>query len=323
MKSLSQRAFITHNHVLHRQDFNSRIGTFQSPILLPMTTSRLNMHANVAVRLDTPLLSPESFQPTPVVLWRTILLLITSDAFKAASSAFIVAFTMTFVAKVLTRNSNRNYMISWSRKFSQSITYKMKTIQSILQQIPEKIIPTTGILQSIHSQLKNARDRISKNIDDWSNQSNRMSRSSQTGSGVPMKFNSSDPITQGWGVCTLLSKKKVGRSRYMQYEFSLPYANNTLPLSLGQQITLSCLEADEKVVRGDFYLFSPRNGQGRFSVLLPDISHIPDASKTTGNGGGKLDSQALATLEYELGKDSGDFVSIVVKRLLFLFKLSL
>ena len=95
----------------------------------------------------------------------------------------------------------------------------------------------------------------------------------------------------------------------MQYEFSLPQANHSLALALGQQIALTCLDSLENVVRGDFYLFSPRNGKGKFSILLPDSSLVQDLSKTGGNNGGKMDPQAIANLEYELGKDSGTFVS--------------
>jgi hypothetical protein len=250
-----------------------------------MAASQMNLHANVAVRLDTPLLSPQQYQPTTAILLRTISILVTTDAFKSASLAFVLAFIMSiFVKTVLGQQS------------------KSRSIRSLVR----------IITQSISNTVNSVRGRISRALDELSYRRERQLRTGDStlnhGAGVvPMKFNTSDPITQGWGVCSLASKKKVGRSRYMQYDFSLPQANNTLTLALGQQITLSCLDSDENVARGDFYLFSPRNGKGKFSILIPDSSPVLEVSKST--GGGKIDSQAVANLEYELGKESGHFVS--------------
>jgi len=272
----------------------SQPGLLFSSTALLMTTSQMNLHANVAVRLDTPLLAPEQFQPTPIVLWRAFLLLITSDAFKTASFAFLVAFSVTLAVK-------------------KSLTGKPSKL-SPLSKASSSIVRI--IAQSITNQLNTVRGRISRTMEEWSIRRERKLQSGESpmksaAGTVPMKFNVSDPVTQGWGVCTLLSKKKMGRSRYMQYEFSLPQANNTLALALGQQIALSCLDSGKNVVRGDFYLASPRNGKGKFSILLPDSPPVPDMSKASGgSNAGKLDSQALANLEYELGKDSGNFVSI-------------
>ena len=40
--------------------------------------------------------------------------------------------------------------------------------------------------------------------------------------GIPMTFDDDDSKSQGWGVCTFSSKSQIGRSKYIQYDFSLP-----------------------------------------------------------------------------------------------------
>lgn len=90
--------------------------------------------------------------------------------------------------------------------------------------------------------------------------------------GTPMPF---DDSIDGWGVCTLKSRKRLGESDFIQYDFALPQRDYELPLSLGQQVSLMCLDNDSNVARGDFYPFSlKRNTKlGTFNILVPNKSH--------------------------------------------------
>ena len=86
-------------------------------------------------------------------------------------------------------------------------------------------------------------------------------------SGIPMVFDTEDDGSVSWGVCTLASKKKIGRSKFMKYEFKLPKADNILNLALGQKVSLCCLDNEDKVAKKDYYLFSPKSKKGSFSIL--------------------------------------------------------
>lgn len=91
--------------------------------------------------------------------------------------------------------------------------------------------------------------------------------------GVPMSFDTS--VNEGWGVCTLRSKRRLGKTNFMEYEFELPDTDYVLPLDLGQQISLMCLDGDGDVATGDFFPYQPdvKQRTGKFSVLIPSGSH--------------------------------------------------
>lgn len=84
--------------------------------------------------------------------------------------------------------------------------------------------------------------------------------------GEPLEFEDAGDGDE-WGVCTLASKKPVGKSQYIQYDFNLPRPDNTLQLALGQQVTLCCLDEDENVAKKNYFLYSPKNTMGSFSIL--------------------------------------------------------
>ncbi len=109
--------------------------------------------------------------------------------------------------------------------------------------------------------------------------------------GVPLKFEKDDDGNIGWGVCTLSSKKKLGRSKFMEYEFKLPKVDNILNLALGQKITLCCLDNEDRVAKKDYYLYSPKNKKGRFSIIA--------------------DVDGTSEDEKQLTKGEGDFVSLI------------
>lgn len=86
----------------------------------------------------------------------------------------------------------------------------------------------------------------------------------------PMPFQ--DDVRDGWGVCTLQSKRRLGKSPFVQYNFDLPEPDYTLPLDLGQQIKLCCLDNNNNVAQGDFFPFHPTayTKPGGFSILATD-----------------------------------------------------
>lgn len=89
--------------------------------------------------------------------------------------------------------------------------------------------------------------------------------------GIPMPFDSGGD-SEGWGVCTLRSKRRLGRSSFVQYEFDLPASDYTLPLDLGQQISLCCLDSASKVAKGEFFPYNADSKKrlGTFSILAPN-----------------------------------------------------
>lgn len=100
-----------------------------------------------------------------------------------------------------------------------------------------------------------------------------------------------------WGVATLTSKKRLGDSSYIQYDFTLPQMDNTLPLTLGQQLDLCCLDDSGLVKKGGFHLFSRRGQKGLFSILAPRYE----------------DRQTR--VQYELGEARADFARVLEQEL--------
>ena len=108
--------------------------------------------------------------------------------------------------------------------------------------------------------------------------------------GVPMIFDPTD--NDGWGVCTLRGKKKLGKTSFVQYDFDLPRSDYVLPLKLGQQVSLCCLDETGNVAKGNFYSYSSGAGNqkfGCFSILAPEKT--PEDT------------------QFSIGSDSAHFVS--------------
>ena len=107
--------------------------------------------------------------------------------------------------------------------------------------------------------------------------------------GEPMPF---EEENEGWSVCTLKSRKRLGKTQFMQFDFDLPRSEFTIPLDLGQQISLCCLDNEGNVARGSFFPFyttsNPRPGS--FSILVPNV-----------------DSELL----FRIGLDNANFVRVI------------
>ncbi|KAL7575990.1 hypothetical protein ACA910_000778 [Epithemia clementina (nom. ined.)] len=107
--------------------------------------------------------------------------------------------------------------------------------------------------------------------------------------GQPMPF---EEANEGWSVCTLRSRKRLGKTQFMQFDFDLPKSEFTIPLDLGQQIALCCLDNEGNVARGNFFPFYPTSNPrpGSFSILVPNV-----------------DSELL----FRIGLDNANFVRVI------------
>lgn len=99
----------------------------------------------------------------------------------------------------------------------------------------------------------------------WTKLQRRFRKAPQAG--IPMPFNESE--NEGWGVCSLRSKRKLGKTTFVQYDFDLPEPDYVLPLDLGQAITMCCLDYDNNVAKGDFFPLS-KSKTGGFSIITPN-----------------------------------------------------
>lgn len=96
---------------------------------------------------------------------------------------------------------------------------------------------------------------------------------------VPMPF---EQGSDGWGVCTLSSIKRFGKTSFYRYTFDLPDPGYILPLVLGQTVSLCCLDSEENIVQAEFFSFQPdrKSKLGSFSLLVTDPSTLPTAINT-------------------------------------------
>jgi hypothetical protein len=129
------------------------------------------------------------------------------------------------------------------------------------------------------------------------------SSSSSSTQGVPLSFPSDN---DGFGVCTLKSKRPLGKTNYIQYDFALPQANDVLSLDLGQALELCCLDNDDKVANGNYYVYQPQATppSGTFSLLIPNASAMNKKS----NAADASNSQFARVLSEEI--KVGDEIAI-------------
>jgi hypothetical protein len=92
--------------------------------------------------------------------------------------------------------------------------------------------------------------------------------------GIPMVFEGTGE--ERWGVCTLSKVQPLGRSQFTEYEFKLPKEEYFLPLALGQQVTLYCLDSADNVAKRNYFVYSPGKNKpkGQFSVIAK--KYIPE-----------------------------------------------
>lgn len=232
---------------------------YQTTGHLKMSVSNVVMKANLAVTLDTPIIPFYSSTKSKVVassgFWRGFLTILLSDAFKTAVLAFFLALTLSLFAR------------SPSSITSQSMKQNMRDNYKLAK---GKIIRLFNIVKSKLGTI-----------------------ASNGTQGTPLIFDKDNDGQVGWGVASLLSKKKLGETSYVQYDFQLPLPEHTLPLALGQQLDLCCLSNDNQVNKGAFYLFSDREKKGSFSIVAPLSKENEDKAIT------------------ELGTESGKFARVL------------
>lgn len=119
--------------------------------------------------------------------------------------------------------------------------------------------------------------------------------------GTPVEFAAD---RDGFGVCTLVARKPLGRTSYVQYDFALPRPDNVLPLRLGQELELCCLDDAGAVSSGRFHVYQPTAAPtlGRFSLLVPALR------KDLGKAIGEENAHFARVLKQEL--KVGDEVAI-------------
>jgi hypothetical protein len=115
--------------------------------------------------------------------------------------------------------------------------------------------------------------------------------------GSPMTFEGEGE--DGWGVCTLSSVKRLGRSQYTEYEFKLPRQDHVLQLALGQQLTLCCLDSADNVAKKNYYVYpkdsKKSKGNGQFSIVAKEYEPEDkvEMKKRRARGEGKFVSFGL------------------------------
>jgi len=223
-------------------------------------------HADLAVRLDTPLVSSSTIRrPTTLAALKCIGGILISDVVKVAIVAFVLAFSMSILSRASLLDaplpSGVAKLVGAAsfpfRKAASACTLCYRWARGHMLRTADK---AGGVAATAH------------------------------GPAIPMKFDGEG----GWGVCALQSKEEVGRSSYTKYEFALPDGNNVLPLSLGQQVSLCCLDNNDSVVQGDFFPYSSRHERGKFSLLLPKGADVEKNGELLGSDRANL-ARALTT----------------------------
>lgn len=168
---------------------------------------------------------------------KALIALLKSEIFRTT----LVVFTLFFVASIIAKsiNNSRAEGDTSSKNLASSISAFFGSIKSFFS-----------------ARVGKVRDRF---------------KSEPVEEGIPMPFDYSSD-NDGWGVCSLRAKRRLGKSSFVQYEFDLPEPDYVLPLELGQQISLCCLDDDNNVAKGDFYPYSAESSPslGTFSILAPN-----------------------------------------------------
>lgn len=168
----------------------------------------------------------------------------------------------------------------------------MKSVQSLVKSNIFQLAIVAFLLAFSVSMLARATGSGSKVDSFWTSVRNKISRVTDSVTkkeGVPMTFDSQ--ANEGWGVCSLRAKKRLGKSSFVQYDFDLPKSDEYIHLDLGQELTLCCLDNTQTVTKGNFYLYhgDQDNKLGSFSILVPNKTPAENV--------------------YEVGRDTARFVS--------------
>jgi len=204
---------------------------------------------------------------------KTVLGVLTSSRFRAAAAVFCFFFVVSFLAKSIKQSSGSN----------------VSSDDNSLDNDGKAGGPFSGTTKSIRASLKALKFIISGII----SRVQTLFRKPSYAEGTPMPFDFSNE-NEGWGVCTLRSKRRLGRSSFVQYEFDLPEPDWVLPLELGQLISVCCLDNHSNVAKGEFFPYKPdaKPRLGTFSILAPNRTPTEN--------------------EFAIGDDAANFVSVTM-----------
>lgn len=220
---------------------------------------------------------PEVSVPTVASLdWQVIKDSITGCM---SSNVFKISLVVMTLFLAMTILSKRAASVAAGPDSSGTVSFP----SSVGSSIGEIINRITNILSTIYTTITG---RVQRVVD-------KVKRSRSKSKGIPMPFDYSND-NDGWGVCSLRSKRRLGRSSFVQYEFDLPEPEYILPLDLGQQISLCCLDDNNNVAKGEFFPYSMESTPrpGTFSILAPN--RTPSEN------------------EFAIGDDAANFVSIML-----------
>jgi len=195
---------------------------------------------------------------------RPLLAVIVSDAFKAVVTAFGLAFGLSiWMGRCNMGTAEGDFQLFSWHTYRAQMAYLFKLARGKVERMGD-VMKT--ILSAPSQRLLSKKSSTGNGGGDG-------------GPGVPMKIDA----TTKWGVCTMgysssddgSIAKPIGKSSMVQYDFSLSTSNQYLPLALGQQLTLCCLDNNDKVTKANFYPLSSSNNRrtlGSFSLAVPDHS---------------------------------------------------
>jgi hypothetical protein len=191
---------------------------------------------------------------------RSLLAVILSDAFKAVATAFGLAFGLSiWMGRCNMGTAEGDFQLFSWQTYRAQMAYLFKLARGKVERMGD-------VLKTI---LSSPTERFKRK-----SSSSTGHGAGNGGPGVPMKIDT----TTKWGVCTMGSSdgpKPIGKSSMVQYDFQLSTSNQYLPLALGQQLTLCCLDNNDKVTKANFYPLSSSNNRrtlGSFSLAVPNHS---------------------------------------------------
>ena len=215
---------------------------------------------HVAVSLDKPLIpSDPLFYATkqrwgPSLLFQSIGSLLASETVVRFAAFALVAALLYAVA-----------LRTSSSATASSSSSPPETTASSSSSSSASSSSSSSLGEAVRRGLLYAREKVSATVE-------TLVSGSGAPRGTPMYFDAKS--NEGWGVCTLVSKRRLGQTNFAQFDFELPDPDTYLDLELGQQVSLCGLDESNNVVRGDFFVYQPdrRSKPGSFSILVPNRS---------------------------------------------------
>mmetsp|Transcript_15583 Transcript_15583/g.20301 ORF Transcript_15583/g.20301 Transcript_15583/m.20301 type:complete len:492 (+) Transcript_15583:265-1740(+) len=216
--------------------------------------------AGVTVRLDQPLMPTHHLFTAAAG---------TTPSTAAATGATVVGKAVSKVSKTPVQEVLRNALAAvWESKIAKMAlaTFCLALVFSLSLRLMLGSSQVSDRLAKFFKLIKGRLERMTE-------------RYKPVTKGIPMPF---EDENDGWGVCALKARKRLGKTNFMQFDFELPQPEYTVPLDLGQQLSLCCLDNDGNVARGSFFPFykDVTNRPGSFSILAPNIDGMESSEQS-------------------------------------------